>query len=222
MTSRTIDQRILPKATADLRGQTILDLVSNISASFDWQRDLALRVSDIPAAALPHAIRSWAVQNYCDPAMSETHLRNIMDNALTIKLAEGTIKGVKFALGLLGMQVDWVQWHQMTPMGAPGTHMATIYLTERLFNGEPLLSERTQRHVTQMINTVKRHSQDVAFEIGAAAKSAVGAAAFAAINTPVLRLSGSIDALSSVPDALAGLAALARPVQVAKFNGRIQ
>ncbi|MDE2577963.1 MAG: phage tail protein I [Hyphomicrobiales bacterium] len=161
------DLRVLPAATGDLRGQAILDTVGKVIASADWKAGLALTLADIPTAMLPHAVRSLAVQNYVDPTMKEKYVRAVIDNALAIKVQEGTIKGVRFALSLLGMTVEWTQWHKMTPVGAPGTHKVVVRINELLFDGEPLLSERSQRHAAQVVETVKRHSQDLAFSIAA-------------------------------------------------------
>lgn len=80
---------------------------------------------------------------------------------------------MRFALGLLGMTVSWTQWHKRTPQGAPGTHRVVVEINELLFDGEPLLSERSQRHAKRVIDAVKRHSQDVDFSIAAATESTI-------------------------------------------------
>jgi len=173
------DIRALPAAVSDDRGKAVLALATQVSASFDWRAGLALTSADIPTVMLPHAIRSLAVQNYVEPGMKEVYQRRVVENALTIKVQEGTIRGVRYALGLLGMTVQWTQWHKQTPMGPPGTHRVTLQINERLFEGEPLLSDRQQAHALKVIDTVKRLSQDVAFSLEAAGASDIGVAAVA-------------------------------------------
>lgn len=167
MSAFPTDKRLLPAATADDRGRAMLALMTRIEASFDWKTGLALDTADIPTAMLPYAIRSLGLQDYVEPGMKEVYLRRVVANALPIKVQEGTIKGVRYALALLGMSVSWTQWHHQVPRGAPGTHVVAVTLNERLFDGEPLLSERTQRHALKVIETVKRLSQDVAFSVTA-------------------------------------------------------
>ncbi|MFT4098992.1 MAG: phage tail protein I [Rhodoblastus sp.] len=161
------DKRLIPAAAADDRGRAMLALMTRIQASFDWKGGLALDVADIPTTMLPYAIRSLGLQDYVEPGMKEAYVRSVVVNALPIKVQEGTIKGVRYALSLLGMTVSWTQWHQRVPLGAPGTHVVVVTLNERLFDGEPLLSERSQRHAQKVIETVKRLSQDVAFSVAA-------------------------------------------------------
>ena len=169
-----LDQRVLPAAVADDRGRAVLAMMTEIGASFDWRPALALTLADIPGAMLPHAVRAFAVQDYVEPGLKEIYVRRVVENALTIKAREGTIRGVRTALGLLGMTVSWTQWHKMTPRGAPGTHTIVVEINERLFDGEPLLSERSQMRAKHIVETVKRHSQDVAFSIAAATHGDIG------------------------------------------------
>lgn len=174
--TRTPDRRARTAALEDDRGRAFHAIVTKITGSFDWKRDLALTWPDVPTAMLPYAIRSLAVQDYVEPGMKEVYQRRVVENALTIKLQEGTIKGVRYALSLLGMTVEWTQWHQRQPLGMPGTHRAVVTLNERLFDGEPVLSERSQLHAKRMIETVKRHSQDVDFSVRADAAGGLRAA----------------------------------------------
>lgn len=190
--SRAPDPRALPAFVSDERGKAILAIMTRVTGSFDWRRDLALRVEDIPAQMLPYAIRSLGVQDYVAPGMQETYLRRVVANALPIKLQEGSIKGVRYALGLLGMTVQWTQWHEMTPLGAPGTHKAVITLEERLFDGEPVLSERSMRQARRVIETVKRHSQDVAISVSAEAAMGVRMAAVGVRPMAFAFLNGSL------------------------------
>lgn len=165
--TRSPDRRALPVFVSDDRGRATHAAMAKITGSFDWQAALALRWSDVPAAMLPYAIRSLGVQDYVEPGMKEVYQRRVVENALPIKIQEGTIKGVRFALSLLGMTVEWTQWHRRQPLGMPGTHRAVVRLEERLFEGEPLLSERSLLHAKRVIETVKRHSQDVDFMVAA-------------------------------------------------------
>jgi len=183
VSARQPDIRVAPAAVNDERGRAILSLMTKITGSFEWRSTLAVTTKDIPAPLLPHAIRSASLQNYVEPGMSETHLRRMLSNALPLKVREGTISGVKFGLSLLGMSAEWTQWHEMTPHGAPGTHRVRIYASEYLHEGEPLLSARTQRAALRIVETMKRLSQDVALEIGAASRAPIGiAAAFSGLQ----------------------------------------
>lgn len=163
--TRTPDPRALPVFVADDRGKALHAVMAKVTGSFDWRQALALRWSDAPAAMLPYAIRSLSVQDYVEPGMREVYQRRVVEHAISIKIQEGTIKGVRFALSLLGMTVEWTQWHRRQPLGMPGTHRAVVTLNERLFEGEPVLSERSLLHAKRVIETVKRHSQDVDFSV---------------------------------------------------------
>ncbi|WP_457798078.1 phage tail protein I [Methylocystis sp. S23] len=175
--TRVPDRRALPVFVFDDRGRAIHFAMTQVTGAFDWQAAMAIRWPDVPTVMLPYAIRSLGVQDYVEPGMREVYQRRVVENAIPIKIQEGTIKGVRFALSLLGMTVEWTQWHRRQPLGMPGTHRAVVRLEERLFEGEPLLSERSLLHAKRVIETVKRHSQDVDFMVAAdtAAKARVAA-----------------------------------------------
>jgi P2-related tail formation protein len=216
MIARQPDIRVAPVAVNDERGQAILTLMTKISASFDWRAVMAVTVADIPSAMLPHAIRSASLQNYVEPGMSETHLRRMLSNALPLKVREGTISGVKFGLSLLGMSAEWTQWHEMTPLGSPGTHRVRIYASEYLHEGEPLLSARTQRAALRIVEAMKRHSQDVSLEIGAGAHAAVVVAVGAAVVQAAMA-DGRASPGAAVPAPLV-VAVGAYPIQIAVID----
>lgn len=215
MSARAPDRRVLPAATADERGRAILSLATQIVGSFDWRQTMAVGIDDIPAAMLPHAIRSAALQSYVEPGLSEAHQRRMLANALPLKVREGTISGVKFGLSLLGMSAQWTQWHETTPHGPPGTHRVRIYVSEYLNDGEPLLSSRTQRAALRIVETMKRLSQDVAVEVGASSRASLNVGAgmlglqarrvYAALspNTPVIAPLAAVAAFKPVHVALA-------------------
>lgn len=218
MSARQADLRVLPAAAADERGRAILSLMTKITASFDWRATLAVTTADIPTALLPHAIRSASLQSYVEPGMSETHVRRMLSNALPLKVREGTISGVKFGLSLLGMSAEWTQWHEMTPQGAPGTHRVRIYASEYLHEGEPLLSARTQRAALRIVETMKRLSQDVALEIGAASRAPIAlGAAFA--GSQARHVFGLASSLSPIVEPIAAGAAL-KPINMALINAK--
>ena len=186
----SLDLRVLPSATADLRGQTVLSLMAMVGASFDWQRSLAVTAADMPTAYLPYAIRQFGIQDYVQPGMREDIVRRLVEHALLIKVREGTISGVRAALSLVGMKVRWTQWHEMTPIGAPGTHRITVYINEFIFENQTvLLDERIQRAADRIIAGTKRHSQTIEFLLGIALASSPRAAA-GATHTEAVTISG--------------------------------
>lgn len=169
------DRRTLPAAVADLRGDAVLEIVARAQARFDWRAQLALRGADIPSAYLPYAIRGAAIQDYADPAFAEATLRGLLANALLIKVREGSIKGVTYALSLIGVSVaSWVQWHERVPRGAPGTHTITVSVSDTVFAAEGrAYTQRLQRRIARIVAAAKRHSQDVAVRFASASEAPV-------------------------------------------------
>ncbi len=171
---RVPDRRALPVFVSDERGKAIHAVMTKVTDAYDWKAALAVTWGDVPASMLPYAIRSLGVQDYVEPGMKESYQRSVVANAIRIKVQEGTIKGVRYALSLLGMTVEWTQWHERQPLGMPGTHRVVVTLNERLFDGEPLLSERSLLHAKRVIEAVKRHSQDVDFSVAAETRAEPG------------------------------------------------
>lgn len=168
----TGDRRMLPAAVADMRGQALLSVVARATASIDWRPGLAVSWDDVPTAYLPYAIRGAACQDYVDPDMPEAMQRSLLANAPLIKVQEGTIKGVTFALSLIGVGVArWERWMDRAPMGAPGTHTITVAVADAVYEAEGRsYTQRLQRHVAKVVATAKRHSQGIAIRFQAASE----------------------------------------------------
>lgn len=172
MTARPVDPRVLPPAIADDRGRAVLSLMAEIAGRFDWRRDLAVTWADVPSAMLPYAIRSLALQDFVQPGMTETVLRRFVANAWQIHQLKGKVAGVRFGLSLLGMSVEWRQWFLDSPPGPPGTYVATVRLSDEVFEAEGrAITLRAQRAAIKMIDVTKRWSQDGSLRVSTEGES---------------------------------------------------
>jgi phage tail P2-like protein len=201
MSARTPDRRVLPPSIADERGRAVLALMTRIAGEFDWGRELAVTWADAPSAMLPYAVRSLALQEIVQPGMREEVVRRFLPEAWRLHALQGRVSGVRFGLGLLGMEVEWVQWFRAVPPGPPGTYVASIRVTEALFDRdglEPVVTAETQRAAARMVNYMKRWSQagslrfalehPAALRIGALVRSRIRIRASA---EPVSRIAGA-------------------------------
>lgn len=161
MSERVANPYVLPPSIADDRGRAVLSLMTQVAASFDWKPGLAVAWADVPTPMLPFAVRALALQDLVQPGMREDVVRRFIANAWALKALQGKVVGVRFGLGLLGMDVEWRQWFAVTPKGPPGTYVAIVTVRDEVFEGEGrALTARLQRAALNMVDVMKRWSQE--------------------------------------------------------------
>ncbi len=104
---------------------------------------------------------AWAVSvDYWSGNWPEPIKRNVIKAAPELHRIKGTPAAVKMALRTLGVNVDYQEWHEMTPQGENGTFALTAYVSDNLDpRGNSLLSEVIINQLFEVIDSVKRGSQ---------------------------------------------------------------
>jgi phage tail P2-like protein len=167
---------LVPPSIADARGRAFGVTMQRALDEPDFSALLIEQVETVDARLLPFLVRQLSMEEFVEPDMREDIVRALLTRAYELHARKGFLDGVRLGFDLLGVRVDWRQWFEMTPPGAPGTHRARLYLRRRLFKGAgPLIDERVQRAVVRMIDHMKRWSQDVDFALAIEARSDLGA-----------------------------------------------
>ena len=184
MTEREFPARVLasivPPSIADKRGRAFGETMARAIADPDFRKLLFERIDTVDASVLPFLVRDFSIEEFVEPGMSEAVVRRLLKGSYDLHASKGFISGVRRGLLMLGMRVVWKQWFKATPKGQPGTHVATVFVNQTIFDDqETLIDERSQRAALRMIEGMKRYSQDVSFQIGVATTSRAGAASAA-------------------------------------------
>lgn len=168
MSKPIVPTQLIPPGVYDERQVALVGAMDAHFQSIDISKFIMVDAWKVDAELLPALAVETSVQKYLTPDMPEKVVRGLIANSYDLHAKEGYVEGVKLGLSLLGAKVKWVQWHQLTPMGAPNTHTVTVYVNEQIFDDEPvLLNERVQRAALKIIDATKRWSQETNFQIGA-------------------------------------------------------
>lgn len=211
---------LVPPSVADLRGRAFGVAMERALAGADFRKLLVERVRDVDARLLPFLVREFSLEEFVEPDLRESAVRDLLAGAYDIHARKGYVDGVRRALASIGLRVSWRQWFQMTPPGAPGTHEATILVGRRLYAGDgPLIDERVQRLAARFVDHTKRWSQDVALRLGVGVEATLG---LASRSQGLAVASLAVDAAPPPlrPRAAAGLAARAAGVLVCAMSAR--
>lgn len=210
---------LVPPSISDERGKAFGKVMARAIADPDFKKLLFERIDDVDASVLPFLIREFSIEEFVEPGMSETVIRRLLKSSYELHATKGYIHGVRRGLLMLGMRVVWKQWFQNAPKTERGTHTATVYVNEAIFDGQDyLLDERVQRAAVRMIAGMKRYSQDVTFRIGVATKGDLGVAA-AAQPLAVARVTGIAAPERTLGGGDIGVAAAAQPFALLRLSG---
>lgn len=175
-----VDPRIVPPSIHDERSRAFGEVMRKALAEPEFKKLLFERIDDADARVLPFLIRSFNVQHFVEPGMTDTIVRRIIKGSFELHRQKGFIYGVRTGLAMLGISVtSWSQWFQQHPAGAPGTHVATLSVGEQVFVDEGrIISARLQRAIARNISRMQRKSQYIALRFTASSEPAlfVGAA----------------------------------------------
>jgi len=168
MTER-FDHRLVPPSVKDLRALAFAETARRALAEPDFKKLLVERIDEADEALLPFLVRDFGMHRFVEPGMDPAVVRRMLKGAFELHKEIGYIRGVRFGLELLGLDVErWEQWFQRMPQGAPGTHDVRVSLNEDLFP-EGGVSARLRLAITRMVRNTQRASQHIGIEIHTAA-----------------------------------------------------
>ena len=101
-----------------------------------------------PVALLPWLAIQRSVDRW-DPAWSETIKRKVIRDSFEVHKRKGTVGGLRRVVEPFADIIDITEWHQLEPMGEPGTFSLSLALFE---TG---LSEQGIAELERMINDTK-------------------------------------------------------------------
>lgn len=165
-----VDPRIVPLSIHDERSDAFGEVMRRALAEPDFKALLFERIDDVDARVLPFLIRSFNVQHFIEPGMTDAIIRRIIKGSFELHAQKGFIHGVRTGLAMLGISVaSWSQWFQQHPAGAPGTHVATLSVGEQVFVDEGrAITGRLQRAIVRNVSRMQRKSQHIALRISTA------------------------------------------------------
>lgn len=199
---------LVPPSISDARGKAFGKVMARAVADPDFKKLLFERIDEVDASVLPFLIREFSIEEFVEPDMSEAVIRRLLKASYELHATKGFIHGVRRGLLMLGMRVVWKQWFQRTPKTEAGTHTATVYVNERIFDGQQIpIDDRVQRAAGRMIDGMKRYSQDVAFQLGV---GTLGEVAMASAGRLTATVSRSAEARPPMPRSHIGMAAAGR------------
>ena len=162
-----LDARLVPPGIADIRGRAVASVVARMIDTFEPEDLLVIDYEKVDAKLLPILVRGHSLEDLMFDGITEEIVRIFCANAGALHARKGGVDGVRFALDLLGFGVDWVNWNDTDPKGPHDTYEAIVYVDRNLFPGETgLINERTQRAALDMIDAMKRWSQEGGLAIG--------------------------------------------------------
>lgn len=169
-----LDHRLVPPSVADARGRVFMETVA---AAIERSDPNDLRFTDferVDARLLPLFVRQLSLQRFMFPGITEEIVRRFCARAAEIHELSGSLPGIRFALELVGMTLDWEDWHEANPLGQPDTYEATVWANEHIAPDEPsILNPKTIAAATAMIDGQKRWSQEGPFRLGVAIDGAM-------------------------------------------------
>lgn len=218
MSGRDLIAGLVPPSVADKRGKAFGGLMARAANDPQFTKLLFERIDEVDASVLPFLVREFSIEEFVEPGMSAEIIRALLKASYELHATKGFIHGVRRGLLMLGMRVIWKQWFQQVPPAAAGTHVATVFVNQTIFDGQTdLLDERVQRAAQRMISGMKRHSQDVAFQLGIAILARVGAAtALQALS--VVQAGGSVAPLNGLGSDV-GIAAVGQGLSIVRGGG---
>lgn len=105
----------------------------------------------------------------------EEFKRALIADAPAINARRGFVDGIERGLSAIGLKMDITLWHEMEPLGRPGTFRAVLWA-----NNNRALTPDAVADGIAMVAATKRQSQHPDIQIGAALDGAMAMAAIAA------------------------------------------
>ncbi|MGH1577695.1 phage tail protein I [Planktotalea sp.] len=204
-------ERATPAQAKDIRGRAFLQAVNRMLASKRLPGPDVRDPATCPVEALPALIAEYSMEEFISPGLKEEYIRALLARRYDLKRMKGYIAGIRLGLSLVGVEVDWVQWFEETPMAAPNTHRLKVVFDKPMLDGVPIGDLYHRRAAARIIEAMKRFSQseDIEFVIRTALQGHVGA---------ITRLSGRIH-LKALGTAEQTIAATLGTGAITRLNG---
>ena len=160
-----LDRRLVSPGIADVRGRAFAALLAEAldQTPPDDLREVDWQTCD--ERLLPFGVRELGLQDLMYSGITVDEVRQFLANADALKAQAGSVRGIRFALALLGLELEWVHWHEMEPPGLPGTYEARINVETELGVGEDTFGRREVAAAEAAIDSQKRWSQEGAFDL---------------------------------------------------------
>lgn len=174
------DDRLIPPGVHDARANGFLAAIREGQDLFPpegWLIDFAT----VDASLLPSLVRGLSLQDFMFPGIDEATVRRFLKAANQLHAEKGKSGGIAFALSLIDLKLDYVDWHEETPPGPPNTYRAVIYATDRTPRDRAALPPVVRQAATRMFRNMQRWSQAPAvprrFGVSTAAPGRLGSIA---------------------------------------------
>ncbi|MEC5291959.1 phage tail protein [Aurantimonas sp. C2-6-R+9] len=177
-----LDRRLVPPGVADARGRAFIRVIGRAIDAGDPNALILTDFSKVDARLLPFFVRGLSLQEFMFEGITEAIVRNFCANAVPLHEKKGTVAGIAFGLSLIGMKLTFTHWFKRVPPGAPNTYEATAYIDDVLYEDGSSLTPRTRAAALQMIDAMKRWSQEGATRFGIVARAPLHIGAVARIG----------------------------------------
>ncbi len=176
---------------------------------------------DCPLELLPYLAWALSVDQW-DGTWPEEVKREVIRQSVAVHRHKGTRGAVKRVLDAVGVDVEFTEWFETTPKGAPHTFELTASVNSNLApinqNGgtEPVLNSNIFDLLKRMVNTAKRASSHYTFKTAAQFDSGLGVAG--AMSVIKVARFDAASAPLDMPVATLGLAGALSATKIARFT----
>ncbi len=120
-----------------------------------------------PLNVLPYLAWALSVDQW-QSSWPEQIKRQVVASSLSVHRRKGTRPAVEQALAALGVETEFTEWCEATPMATPGTFELIAWVNENLTEGEETFLNQTLYHQIQAeVTNAKNARSHFTFQIGA-------------------------------------------------------
>jgi P2-related tail formation protein len=162
MTAQRSTLALIPPSIFDARGRAFGNVIEQAMLEPDFKQFLIERIDSVDARLLPSLIREFGLHKFVEVDMSEPTLRAMLKGSFDLHKEIGTIRGVRFGLGLIGLSIkNWVQWFEESPKATSGTHRVRLVMERAIFPEGSSITARLIRTIERMVRHTQRASQHI-------------------------------------------------------------
>lgn len=169
--NKYVSEKLIPAGVYDDRQVAYIGALDAYFQSVDITKFIMVDAFKVDAKLLPALAVERSIQYMIEPGLNENSIRNLIANSYALHEKQGYIEGVRIGLSALGVNVQWDQWWQQTPMGAPNTHKVAVFFDQLLFENSQIGDQKHRNAVNRVINATKRWSQETSVSFGAITKA---------------------------------------------------
>lgn len=181
-TKPIVPNALLPDSVRDERQLAFMGALDAGLKSVDIQSFVMTDADTVKAELLPYLVREYSLQEFIPPNLLDHVTRRFIKRAYELHAKKGYVEGTRLGLKILGVDVEWQQWWQLTPSregdaiewphrnapkGHHNTHTITAYANEVIFEGQSALFDGAVLDAClKIIHATQRWSQSIALRIG--------------------------------------------------------